>query len=231
MRAYLDAVESTPLGSLALNRLWPAYFFALVVGAKLVALREALLEPTGRLLERGEWGFVAWLVHQSLTTLFLAVVVVLFIVRKPVVGARSSFGGAAVAVAGTFALALLSTTPAGPRPWELLVVASALIVAGLLLALAALLALSTCFGVFPEARGLVTHGPYRWVRHPMYLGELVSGLGLVLPALSPHNLAVYLLFCGLQYWRAVNEERALEAAFPEYRAYRHRTWRLIPWLH
>ena len=46
--------------------------------------------------------------------------------------------------------------------------------------LVAALALGRCFGVLPEARGLVTHGPYRLVRHPLYLGEFAAMGGLLL---------------------------------------------------
>ena len=36
----------------------------------------------------------------------------------------------------------------------------------------------------PEARGLVTRGPYRLVRHPIYLGEYVGRAGLTVRARS-----------------------------------------------
>ena len=44
---------------------------------------------------------------------------------------------------------------------------------GLLLALWALFALGFSFSIAPEDRGVVMRGPYRLVRHPMYLGELI----------------------------------------------------------
>ena len=56
--------------------------------------------------------------------------------------------------------------------------------------LVAALALGRCFGVLPEARGLVTHGPYRLVRHPLYLGELAAMGGLLVASPSPRNLAL-----------------------------------------
>ena len=42
-----------------------------------------------------------------------------------------------------------------------------------------LLSLGGRFGIAPADRGLVVRGPYRWVRHPMYLGELVLRAALV----------------------------------------------------
>jgi protein-S-isoprenylcysteine O-methyltransferase Ste14 len=157
--------------------------------------------------------------------------VVLFCIRKPVVGARSGFLGAAVALGGTFSLVLLSRADAAAAPGFLFAAASVLIVVGVVFSSLSLFALGRCFGIFPEARGLVTSGPYRWIRHPVYLGEMVSALGVVLPILNPTNAVVYGCFCLLQYWRARNEEQALERAFPAYREYRARTWRLVPWLH
>jgi len=45
------------------------------------------------------------------------------------------------------------------------------------LSLASLLSLRRCFGVFPALRGLVTRGPYRIVRHPMYLAYVLADIG------------------------------------------------------
>jgi len=80
---------------------------------------------------------------------------------------------------------------------------TALVVAGELVTLgfgawllASVLALGRCFGVLPEARGLVTHGPYRIVRHPVYLGELGAAAGLVLAAPTPWNVGVLAVSAG-----------------------------------
>jgi protein-S-isoprenylcysteine O-methyltransferase Ste14 len=110
-----------------------------------------------------------------------------------------------------------------------------LVVAGETLALiagawmiAATVALGRCFGVLPEARGLVTHGPYRLVRHPLYLGEFSVCAGLVLASPSTRNLALATVFAVAQSLRMDMEERELSDQFPEYRDYALRTRRLIP---
>jgi protein-S-isoprenylcysteine O-methyltransferase Ste14 len=94
--------------------------------------------------------------------------------------------------------------------------------------LASTVALGRCFGVLPEARGLVTHGPYRFVRHPLYLGELSLCAGLVIAAPSLRNLVLAVFFTAGQALRMGMEERELSAQFPEYRAYARSTRRLIP---
>lgn len=94
--------------------------------------------------------------------------------------------------------------------------------------LVAALALGRCFGVLPEARGLVTHGPYALVRHPLYLGEFGAVAGLLIASPSPRNLAAGGVFTIAQFMRMHLEERALTREFPEYADYAARTPRLMP---
>jgi protein-S-isoprenylcysteine O-methyltransferase Ste14 len=112
---------------------------------------------------------------------------------------------------------------------------TALVLAGDLLTLvscawllAAVLALGRCFGILPEARGLVTRGPYRLVRHPVYLGELGAAAGLVVASPTLWNLGALAVFACAQAVRMPLEERALSAEFPEYHEYAARTPRLMP---
>jgi protein-S-isoprenylcysteine O-methyltransferase Ste14 len=90
------------------------------------------------------------------------------------------------------------------------------------------LALGRCFGVLPEARGLVIRGPYRFVRHPVYLGEIATLVGLTLCSSTTWSIVVLGMFLAAQSVRMRLEERALTAAFPDYRDYAARTRRLVP---
>jgi protein-S-isoprenylcysteine O-methyltransferase Ste14 len=94
--------------------------------------------------------------------------------------------------------------------------------------LASVLALGRCFGILPEARGLVTRGPYRFVRHPVYLGELGAVVGLSIGAPSLWNVLVLVAFYAAQAVRMRLEEQALGREFPEYADYAAVTQRLVP---
>jgi len=89
------------------------------------------------------------------------------------------------------------------------------------------------FNIRPELRRnarLVTGGPYRWIRHPMYASVLLAMAAVVYadPRLPRIVLLIALLI--VLVLKAAREEHYLLAAFPEYAAYASRTWRLIPFL-
>ena len=107
-------------------------------------------------------------------------------------------------------------------------VSALLMAAGIALAVASIGCLGRSFSIMAEARNLVTGGPYRVVRHPLYLAEGIANLGLCLQfAWLP--AAVLLVVQSLfQLRRIVNEEAVLRRMFPEYAAYMQRTARLIP---
>jgi protein-S-isoprenylcysteine O-methyltransferase Ste14 len=88
-------------------------------------------------------------------------------------------------------------------------VAASLQLAGMAWQLASKATLGRCFGLLPAARGLVTSGPYRVVRHPIYLGYLVSHIGFLLGNFSWLNLAILVLLYLAQAWRMLREEAML----------------------
>jgi methanethiol S-methyltransferase len=75
-----------------------------------------------------------------------------------------------------------------------------------------------------------TPGPYRLVRHPMYLGYFATQLGFLLSSFSIQNLMLYLIAWVFQLLRILEEERFLSLD-PAYRAYQNSVrYRLIPGL-
>lgn len=87
------------------------------------------------------------------------------------------------------------------------------------------------FNIRPEPKDgarLVMGGPYRWVRHPMYVALL---LGMAAVALTAHGWAQVVLWVVLAVvlnFKAALEERLLRQRWPDYAAYCTRTRRFIP---
>ena len=77
---------------------------------------------------------------------------------------------------------------------------------------------------------LVTSGPYRFVRHPIYSGLLLALIGTAL-ATNFLGLAIAVILGAYFYYAATVEERNLVVTFPTaYPAYREHTKKLIPYL-
>ena len=103
-----------------------------------------------------------------------------------------------------------------------------LIIGGTGFAISAVIVLGRSISVLPEARRLVTRGPYALVRHPLYLGEIVALAGVALQFLQPWALLLLGLVCIFQLQRMKYEELVLAQVFPEYGDYMTRTARLVP---
>lgn len=169
------------------------------------------------------------LTHSILTFLFCGLIAALFLMRRAPRASRARPPAMAVALAGTFVMSATATQPNTTQDWRVLALADSLLTGGLAFSIYAAAGLRRCFGLAAEARGVVTSGAYRLVRHPLYLGELVAALGALLPVLAPLPALIFGVFCLCQVMRAMLEERTLAAAFPEYNGYRRRTPALLPW--
>jgi protein-S-isoprenylcysteine O-methyltransferase Ste14 len=88
--------------------------------------------------------------------------------------------------------------------------------------------LGKSFSIMPEARRLVTGGPYALARHPLYTVEMVTICGTALQFAAPWSWVLAAAVLALLWIRSHYEEQVLEAAYPEYGAYRARTKRFIP---
>jgi len=161
---------------------------------------------------------------------FTVVVVGLTILRIEPIRSASGFEPRLSALVGAFlSVSLVAFAPAelgtGLRVTSLI-----LIMAGSVLSTCAILWLGRAFSVTAQARRLVVTGPYAIVRHPLYLCEEISVLGIALAHLSIAAVLIVVVQWMFQLRRMINEEKVLGATFPEYAAYAAKTPKIIPHL-
>lgn len=164
-------------------------------------------------------------VRLTITALNL-VVGALFLVRGPIL-ARAPLGALLLSLP-SLAMSGVALKLAPPEAsWPLY--AAALFAASGLFAIASLATLGRSFGLLPAVRGVVTGGPFRYLRHPAYAGELGMVAACALASPRPWlALPLVPLAAGLIAARIQAEERLL-SALPEYQAYAARVrFRLIP---
>jgi len=105
---------------------------------------------------------------------------------------------------------------------------TALMIIGLAFNVSAKLFLNRSFGIVAANRGVKRGGPYRIVRHPMYLGYITTQIGFLLASFSLANLLFYSVAWAFQVLRIREEEKLLlrDEAYASYStSVRHR---LIP---
>lgn len=145
---------------------------------------------------------------------------------------RNKFAGViptGVALVGGFlSMGLLYMQPSIDLPPWVQLLGDCLILIGNAYAVYALVNLGRSFSIIPEARKLVTTGPYAFVRHPLYLAEAIAMIGAMINFICPPAMALVAAQLTLQLGRIHYEEKVLREAFPEYAEYEKRTWRLFP---
>jgi protein-S-isoprenylcysteine O-methyltransferase Ste14 len=100
--------------------------------------------------------------------------------------------------------------------------------AGLLIVIAGKLSLGRSFGLMPANRGIVSTGLYRLVRHPIYLGYLITHAGFVAANPTPWNVSMLVAADLALMCRAACEEQTLQRD-PAYCAYQQVVrWRVLP---
>ena len=177
----------------------------------------------------GGGGALQWFTT-ALVCAFYALIIWGYLRRGPAIAtgrAVTAHAAAVVAMLAPFAVPLLRATPPGAAAqWA----GDMLLAVGTGWSVWSLRSLGRSLSVIAQARKLVVGGPYRWVRHPLYTGEIVSSLGLAITVGGLAALAVWLGFCVLQGYRALREEQLLVRALPGYRDYQARTAALLPGL-
>jgi len=77
---------------------------------------------------------------------------------------------------------------------------------------------------------LIDSGPYHYIRHPMYLAVLLFCLSMLVNELNTARVIVYAILVTTLIIKIIHEEKQLLQGLPEYRSYKQRTKRLIPFV-
>lgn len=109
-------------------------------------------------------------------------------------------------------------------------VSMACVLVGIIMMIVTIRHLGGAFSLVPQARTVVQTGPYRWIRHPLYLAEEVAVVGVVLQNLNVLTMGILILHIGVQVCRIRYEEDLLRRTCPEYAKYEASRWRLIPFV-
>ena len=207
---------------LVFSRLLPALFFSVFLARQLIFVWGGLHSA------RNSIDYL-YLVQQLLALAYFTMLVVLYSTRLPRRGTDHRLAVVFIAFTGTFSAIGASFLPGGVRRDGLVLVGDVLATLGLAYSVWGLAYLRRSFSIIPEARRLVTGGPYSLSRHPVYLGEITTAIGVNLASAGwPGALAV-IYFIGCEILRMRWEEGVLGRAFPDdYPAYKRRVPRYLP---
>jgi protein-S-isoprenylcysteine O-methyltransferase Ste14 len=214
---YYDAIAAMPL------ILWFAY------GA--LQLR-AVLAGDWSLIAGGTASLFVWVQFFALlaAAAFDLLLIYMLAVRDRPVAKSQGVLPRAFGVIGTFMGVGILQLPVAHLSLPMQIFAAVLIGLGSLGSLLVLSRLGRSFSIMPEARKLVTGGPYSVVRHPLYTVEIVTIIGTAMQFQAPWSWVIALAVVALLWIRSHYEEQVLARAYPEYGEYRARTSRFIPWL-
>lgn len=78
---------------------------------------------------------------------------------------------------------------------------------------------------------LIQSGPYKMVRHPMYLSLILVFVPMLIFNFNLWGGVVFLVFFINLILKMLHEEKLLFSFFKEYKVYSEKSWRLIPYVY
>ena len=174
--------------------------------------------------------FAGWapVISRICTLAFFVTLAWLMIARPPSVARQPGLAPRLIALAGTYGVWIVGFLPQATLPPSLTILAAAVTLVGSLLIVITVVHLGRSFSIAPQARKLVTRGPYALVRHPLYAVEEIAVIGVVMHVVWYAAVPLLLAHVALQIKRMDYEEQLLSGVFPQYEAYARRTARWIP---
>ena len=172
--------------------------------------------------------YATGMVMRLSTIAFLLLLAAATILRARPTGKARGLEPRISALIGAFLVYAIPLFPRRELSLTAEMVSTLLVLFGSAAAIYTLLRLGRSFSMMSEARRLVTSGPYRFVRHPLYLAEELAIIGISMQFFSLSTAFVLAVQIAFQLRRMRNEEAVLAESFPEYAAYRQRTARLLP---
>jgi protein-S-isoprenylcysteine O-methyltransferase Ste14 len=153
-------------------------------------------------------------------------VVVLTFVRRSAATVDRSMRARVLTTLSMLAPPLLHPGHGAPLAPEILTVAVS--IAGLAVVIAGKVSLGRSFGLMPANRGVVSTGLYRFVRHPIYMGYLITHVAFLVANPTIFNISMLAAGDAALLVRAMCEEQTL-ARDPAYQQYLKKVrWRVLP---
>lgn len=175
-----------------------------------------------------ERGSALELSSQLATIVLLGLVIIFLVIRRPAVRTAPGLTPRLAAIVGCALPSLVALLPRIDASSTATAASSAISLMGTAAAIYAVFFLGRSFSISPQARRLVTDGPYRVVRHPLYLAELAVVFSAIWEIQQPWPLIIFSCAVAIQAVRMHFEEKILSETFPSYRDYAKRTARLLP---
>jgi protein-S-isoprenylcysteine O-methyltransferase Ste14 len=162
--------------------------------------------------------------------IFAAAQVAFFIIRRLPIAKFAAWWPRIIALIGGNSTLLFLMLPAAAPRVQTDLISSVILMVGTGGSILALIYLGRSFSVTPQARAIVVSGPYRFIRHPLFLCEQIISFGIMFQYEQPWAFLVFSIGVAAQFPRMYFEELILSQTFPAYRLYAERTAKLIPGL-